>query len=71
MLWMAGMGVLLVVGLGRTVAATQRSGPQPVCTNCGSVLFGQWWSKSKGVYECRVCDHDTAGRMTDAAPTEP
>ena len=38
------------------------------CHNCGAALYRQWWSKSKGGYECRRCGALTAG-TAGIAPT--
>ena len=38
-------------------------GPPRACAKCGSPLYAQWWSPTKGGYECRRC-----GALTKGAP---
>ena len=39
------------------------AGPPGACGKCGSPLYAQWWSPTKGGYECRRC-----GALTKGAP---
>jgi hypothetical protein len=65
---MAGLWLIGSIAVAVVVAERRRrpSGPQMVCTNCGTALFEQW--RTRDGYACRACGQTTAGRMSDQPP---